>query len=244
MADALLGLIELAHQRFDELSRAILAERVGQAPFEQGERRARVLDADLVEHAMRVKPALERPVHAAEQLLHFLAREQVVELGPPVEQRAQSAASLWPDEFAQKLAQRGKLGPREPLREQALSELDGSRRFEREKFVEDLIEVRPLLDRIDDHACDRFSELRSVVEADFAGRPRRIDGLRRRNREALAPEGPEEVVEDGQHAGAILAAFRRRGDGAKLRRARRARFGFRTGRRHRRDARRRVLPLR
>src|SRR6185295_17386788 len=118
-------------------------------------------------------------------------------------------SALGRHELAQELAQRRELGTREPLGEKPFSELDGTRRSQREEIVEHVVEAVASLDRIDDHARDRLAKLRAVVEAHLARRARGVDRLRRRDREALAAKRPQEVVEDAEHRYGAGSARRR-----------------------------------
>jgi hypothetical protein len=145
-------LIELTHQSLDELPRASRAERVRESLLEHRQSRSRPLDADLVEHAVRVKPPLHRPVHPTEELLHALARKEVIERRSPGQECAKAAA-LGSEEFTEQFAERAEVGAVETLGEEALGELGRRRRTEREEIVEQLVEALSVLDRIDDHAA-------------------------------------------------------------------------------------------
>src|SRR5215471_3632800 len=129
----------------------------------------------------------------AEKLLQLVTGEKMIEARASGHQRGPSFAAL------QDLLQGVDLVLRKSLREKTSGEV--ARRAGSEELLEQLIEPRPTFGAVDHHAGDRLAQ-HPLVEADLPRRAGDVDGLGGGNRETVAPESEEEIVQDLEHGSA------------------------------------------
>ncbi len=129
---------------------------------------------------MGVEALLFAAVQTTEKSLNRLPCQQMIEIGAPAEQGLESSTLLGGNELTEQLEEICQLRWGETLHQQAIDELGGARRAQREELIEECVVLTPSLLRIGHHARDGLAQGRTIGKADLLRGARRVDGLRRR----------------------------------------------------------------
>lgn len=191
--------LELSLQRGEELIGARVSERVDEARAQERQLGVRAGETEPLRDLVGGESDLGGIVETREVLGDGREREQPVELRAAVEQDAERREVAAAAHLRQHRAELVELGGREAARAEALPERAVVARAQ-EEAPELRLEARELRRVLHDDGSERGHPSIGVVDADELGRDRRVDGLRRRDREPRPPERPEELVEHGDEA--------------------------------------------